>query len=63
MKHNVKELLKIANNQYNFEMVIRHNKRLEKTFKKIIKELECNNSDFIKIYNIEREINLVKKYI
>lgn len=63
MKHKVKELLKIANNQYNLEMVIRHNKRLEKSFKKIIKELECSNSDFIKINNIEREINFVKKYI
>ena len=63
MDYNVKELLKIANNQYNFEMVVRHNKRLENTFKKILKELECSNSDFVKINNIEREINLVKKYI
>lgn len=63
MKHEVKELLKIANNQYNFELVIRQNKRLEESFKKIIKELECSNSDFDKINNIEREVNLVKKYI
>ena len=63
MKRNVKELLKIANNQYNFELLIRHNKRLEKVLKKIIKELECGNSDFDKINNIEIEISTIKKYI
>ena len=43
MKYNVKELLKIANNQYNFEIVIRHNKRLEKALKQILKRVESGN--------------------
>ena len=43
MKYNVKELLKIANNQYNFELVIRHNKRLEKALKQILKRVESGN--------------------
>ena len=63
MRHEVKELLKIDNSQYNFKTVIRYNKRLKKSFKKIIKELACSNSDFVKINNIEREINIVKKYV
>ena len=43
MKYNVKELLKIANNQYNFELVIRHNKRLEYVLKQILKRIESGN--------------------
>ena len=43
MKYNVKELLKISNNQYNFELVIRHNKRLEYTLKQILKRIESGN--------------------
>ena len=63
MKRNIKELQKIANNQYNFELVIRHNKRLEKAIKDIDEILKSDLDLIIKIFRICKEIEKIRKYI
>lgn len=63
MKRNINELLKIANNQYDFELVIRHNKRLEKAIKDIDEILISDLDLTIKNFRIRKEIEKIKKYI
>ena len=63
MKMDIIELQKIANNQYNFELVIRHNKRLEKTIKDIEEILLSDLELMIKIFRICKEIEKIRKYI
>lgn len=56
-------LRKIANNQYNIELVIKHNQRMEKALKTIIKMIDSGYSDEYKLKIIEEEIEKVRDYI
>lgn len=63
MKHDVKLLRKIANNQYNIELVIRYNQRMEKALKSIDKIINSGYSDKYKLKIIEEEIEKIKDYL
>lgn len=63
MKHNSDILRKIANDQYNIELVLRHNKRLEYALKQISKRVESGYPDKEKIKSIEKILNEVKDYL
>ena len=63
MKHSSDILRKIANDQYNIELVLRHNQRIEKALKQIIKQLDSGYTNEQKIKNIETIIKTVKDYI
>lgn len=63
MKYDGELLRRIANNQYNIELVIRHNQRMEKALKTIIKMIDSGYSDDYKLKRIEEEIEKVRNYI
>ncbi|MGN1153816.1 MAG: hypothetical protein ACI4S3_07285 [Candidatus Gastranaerophilaceae bacterium] len=63
MKHNSNILRKIAKEQYNIELVLRHNQRMERALKQIIKRLESGYPDKEKIKSIEKILETVKDYI
>ena len=55
--------MKIANNQYNIELKIRHNRRMERTLKTITKMIDSGYSDEYKLKRIEEEIEKIRDYI
>lgn len=63
MKHDGELLRRIANNQYNIELVINHNQRMERALKTIIKMIDSGYSDEYKLKRIEEEIEKVRDYI
>lgn len=63
MKHDTDLLRRIANNQYNIELVLRHNQRMEKALKTIIKMINSGYPDDYKLKRIEEEIEKVRDYI
>ena len=63
MKYDGELLRRIANNQYNIELVVRHNQRMEKALKTIIKMIDSGYSDDYKLKRIEEEIEKVRNYI
>lgn len=63
MKHDGELLRRIANNQYNIELVLRHNQRMERTLKTIIKMINSGYPDDYKLKRIEEEIEKVRDYI
>ena len=63
MKHDPKMLRKIAKGQYNIELVLKHNKRLEYALKQILKRVESGYPDKEKIKSIEKILNEVKDYL
>lgn len=63
MKHDGELLRRIANNQYNIELVIRHNQRMERTLKTIIKMINSGYPDDYKLKRIEEEIEKIRDYI
>lgn len=63
MKHSLNILRKIANDQYNIELVLRHNQRIERALKQILKRVESGYPDKEKIKSIERILNEVKDYL
>ena len=63
IKHDPKMLRKIAKRQYNIELVLKHNKRLEYALKQILKRVESGYPDKEKIKSIEKILNEVKDYL
>lgn len=63
MKHDGELLRRIANNQYNIELVLRHNQRMEKALKIIIKMINSGYPDDYKLKRIEEEIEKIRDYI
>ena len=63
MKHDGELLRRIANNQYNIELVLRHNQRMERTLKTIIKMIDSGYPDDYKLKRIEEEIEKIRDYI
>ena len=63
LKHDGELLRRIANNQYNIELVLRHNQRMEKALKIIIKMIDSGYPDDYKLKRIEEEIEKVRDYI